>query len=178
MAYRKLQFPANVQKGMQFDLHGYFDSCLGIQTISITKSSLTSAPQVKINTCIFPLETNFKIMLCTSQSKSPPPPTHGNCGDLFSLDFDPPAGRKSAQNSRSSPTRPGSKRGLHYPLISSFFFFFFFAPHGNFAYIIFFSCVSIEMFTPVYVQNKKMLCKVFRLQCTSREFCLAKFPIQ
>lgn len=82
MAYRKLQFPANVQKGMQFDLHGYFDSCLGIQTISITKSSLTSAPQVKINTCIFPLETNFKIMLCTSQSKSPPPPQPGKGGDI------------------------------------------------------------------------------------------------
>lgn len=157
MAYRKLQFPANVQKGMQFDLHGYFDSCLGIQTISITKSSLTSAPQVKINTCIFPLETNFKIMLCTSQSKSPPPPTQGNCGDLFSLDFDPPAGRKSAQNSRSSPTRPGSKRGLHYPLISSFFFFF--APHGNFAYIIFFSCVSIaqDVYSCICAKQKNAL---------------------
>ena len=35
------------------------------------------------------------------------------------------------KNSRSSPTRPGSKRGLLYSLISAFFS----APHGNFAFI-------------------------------------------
>ena len=63
--------------------------------------------------------------------------------------MNPSAGEKSAQIDDLRLR----DRGLHYLLISGFFF----APHDNFAHI--FSCISIELFSPVYVQNK-MLCKV------------------
>lgn len=78
---------------------------------------------------------------------NPPPPNPGHVGELRGLKLIftwlwSPCRPEERTNSRSSPTRPESKRGLHYPLISGFFF----APHGNyyFAYITFFLCVSIE----------------------------------
>ena len=120
----------------------------------------TSSLQVVVVVQSFQIMLKRQRRLCTSQSKSPPPnPGHSGESRGLKLIFtrlESPSRREERTNSRSSPTRPGSKRGLHYLLISGFFF----APHGDFAYITFFSSVSIELFSPVHVQNK-MLCKVF-----------------
>ena len=89
-----------------------------------------------------------------------------------------PGRREERTNSRSSPTRPRSKRRLHYPLISGFFF----APHGNFANITFFPLrshwkpFSDHLFVIKWFYQSSLSFN-FEPQCTSREFCLTKFPV-
>ena len=113
--------------------------------------------------------------------RPPPNPAHG--GELRELKVIftwlwSPGRRKERTNSRSSPTRPRNNRRLHYPLISGFFF----APHGNFAYITFFPLrfhwkpFSDHLFVRKWFYQSSLSFN-FKPQCTSREFCLTKFPV-